>query len=276
MGRTGNGDGWSDGAGAPDDLPQIPADWGPIVVPDDPAALAAEAELVRRELRRTRRRDRWHRRLGLRSDQVGHRPHEIAALRLPLTIMLVAVLAAMVSLFIVAWTDRPPPSPGQSAEPSVAPSAAAGSATLPAGPLPALDLIDPAGRPVALHALLPAVILLVDSCDCADQVAAARGAAPAGVSVVAVTDRPDPAAGTDGNAATPATDGSDPLPATEPAVHRLADPTGEIRDFVDVTPVADTATVLLVARGGDVVRLVPAARTTETYRADLAGLVSQR
>ncbi|MDG4768422.1 hypothetical protein O7632_30655 [Solwaraspora sp. WMMD406] len=256
MATTSNGDGWSDGAGAPDDLPEIPPEWGPVIVPDDPAALAAEAELVRRELRRTRRRDTWHRRFGIDPHDTGrgtaHRRQDRAALRLPLIIMLVAVLAAMVSLFTVAWSDRPRPTPTATPPAPV---------RLPSRPLPALDLIDQTGTSVPIRSLLPAVIMLVETCDCVDQIAATAATTPAGVSVVAVTS----------GAASPATL---PAPVADPAnTHLLADPAGELRGFVDVEAVDDTATVLLVTDSGDVVRLVPQARSIETYRTDLALLV---
>ncbi|MFV2020587.1 hypothetical protein [Micromonospora sp. LOL_023] len=256
MGRTGNGDGWSDGAGAPDDLPAIPPEWGPIVIPDDPAELAAEAELVRQELHRARRQDRWHRRLGLHPGNsglgAGHRPHEIAALRLPLIIMLVAVLAAMVSMFTVAWSDRARPG-GSSPTPA--------QAVLPDQPLPALELVDATGATVAIRSLLPAVILLVETCDCADQIAAATAAAPAGASVVVVT------SGTTSPGPLP------PLAAEQSTTHTLADPAAGIRAFLDVRAAPDLATALLVTENGDVIRLVPEAPSVETYRAELALLV---
>ncbi|MFY1634638.1 hypothetical protein ACN27F_15400 [Solwaraspora sp. WMMB335] len=254
MGGTGNGDGWSDGAGAPDDLPEIPPEWGPVVIPDDPSALAAEADLVRRELRRSRRQDRWHRRLGLHSADSGrgHRPHEIAALRLPLIIMLVAVLAAMVSLFMVAWSDRPRPTPTTSPSAQVA---------LPTEPLPALDLIDEAGKAVPIRSLLPAVVMLVEGCDCASQVAATAAAAPAGVSVVAVTS----------GASIPSILPS--LTVGQSATYLLADPAAGLRGYLDVGASTGTATVLLVTETNEVIRLVPQARSVETYRADLTLLV---
>ncbi|MFV2124552.1 hypothetical protein ACFHWS_08390 [Micromonospora sp. LOL_013] len=259
MGRTGNnGDGWSDGAGAPDDLPEIPPEWGPIVIPDDPGALAEEAAQVRRELHRTRRRDHWHRRFGIhpgdtgRAGGRGHRPHEIAALRLPLIIMLVAVLAAMISMFSVAWSDRP--------QPTASPTPSA-PAPLPDRPLPALDLIDDSGASVPVRSLLPAAILLVEGCECADQITAAAAAVPAGVSVIAVTS----------GATSPGT--LPPALADSLGTHLLADPAAGIRNFVDIPATVGTATVLLLTETGEVIRLVPQADSVETYRADLALLV---
>ena len=80
--------------------------------------------------------------------------------------MSVALLAAVVSLFAVAW-------PGDRRQPATDRTASTTSTA--ARTVPALDLIDEQGRPVALRALLPAVILLTDGCACADRAAAVAG-----------------------------------------------------------------------------------------------------
>src|SRR3954470_5188308 len=42
--QGGNGGSWPpEGGGPPDDLPEIPPEWGVVVVPDDPGELADEA-----------------------------------------------------------------------------------------------------------------------------------------------------------------------------------------------------------------------------------------
>lgn len=46
-------------------LPDLPPEWGRVVVPDDASALAEEAAQLRRELRRRSSATRWRRRLGL-------------------------------------------------------------------------------------------------------------------------------------------------------------------------------------------------------------------
>jgi len=249
MGTPDNGDGWPDGAGAPDELPEIPSDWGPVVIPDDAAELAIEADQVRRELRRARHRNIRHQRVGIPST-AGSGRQEIPALRIPLIIMLVAVLLAVVSLFTAAWSD---------------PSGPERTATTPGGTnptgriLPALEVIDSDGATVPLHGLLPAVIMLVEDCDCANQVAAAATLAPAGVTVVTLT-----------SGATMPSPPPAPLGATAPAIRALADPAGGLYDFLGVDRTAGTATVLLVAESGQLVRLVARATSVEAYRADLA------
>ena len=79
--------------------------------------------------------------------------------------MSVALLAAVVSLFAVAW-------PGDRRRPAT--DRTASTTTTAARTVPALDLLDQTGTTVALRALLPAVIMLTDGCDCADRVAARR------------------------------------------------------------------------------------------------------
>jgi hypothetical protein len=245
MGTPGNSDGWPDNAGPPDDLPDLPPGWGPIVIPDDPAELAAEAALVRRELRQQARRSAWRRRLGLAPGG------GLSAFRLALLITSLALLAALTSLIAVVW-------PGQQRPPAV-PRATTGGT--PGRTLPALDLVGADAAPVALRGLLPAVILLTESCTCAEQVAAAAGAAPTGVTVIAVTSgrsRPSP------------------LPARPPVVagpiHALADPAEELRGFLHVTSQPGAATAVLVDRAGEIVRILPALTSVADYQADLAQL----
>jgi hypothetical protein len=245
MGTPGNTDGCPDNAGPPDGLPGLPADWGSIVIPDDPAELAAEAALVRRELRQRARRGAWRQRLGLAPDG------GISALRLSLLIMPLALLAALTSLFAVVW-------PGQLRQPTASRTSSGGS---PGRTLPALDLVDANATPVALRGLLPAVILLIDSCACADQVTAATRAVPAGVTVITVTSgqsRPSPL--------------PSPPPMVTGPLHALADPAAELRGFLQVTAQPGTATAVLVARSGEIVRILPVLTSSADYQADLPQL----
>ncbi|MFD0822891.1 hypothetical protein ACFQ0D_32250, partial [Micromonospora zhanjiangensis] len=115
MGSSGN-DGWADGNGPSEPLPDLPPEWGPIVIPEDAAELAAEAAALRRELRRTSRRAAWRQRFGLPT-----RPGGTPTLRLPLLLMLVAILATLTSLFAMVW-----PGPGRQS----------GNRTPSAGPVP--------------------------------------------------------------------------------------------------------------------------------------------
>src|SRR6266516_1063882 len=104
------------GGGRPPDgggLPDLPPEWGTIIIPDDPAELSREAGAVRRELRRYTRRNRWRRRLHLApiSEAVSR---DTPTLGLPILIMAIAIVATMTSLFALAWPGqvaRPMPSP---------------------------------------------------------------------------------------------------------------------------------------------------------------------
>ena len=49
-----NGGNWPPDGGSPDGLPDLPEEWGVIVVPDDLSELAEEVDAVRAELHRTR------------------------------------------------------------------------------------------------------------------------------------------------------------------------------------------------------------------------------
>ncbi|KXK58890.1 hypothetical protein AWW66_27275 [Micromonospora rosaria] len=236
------------GHGSADGLPDLPPEWGRVLVPDDAAALADEAALVRRELRREAARRRWQRRLG----GTGHR-----VLGLPLLILLVVALTTTAALLAVAWPRPPRGGDRPTVVPYPSPSGLAGR------PLPAVDLLDADQSPVPLRGLLPAVIILVDACECAAQVAAATAATPPGVHVVLVG--PSAAPGDGGT-------GTGPPPGGPPA-RVLTDPSGSLRAFLQVPPRADSATVLLVTRSGVLHRVVQQARTVEDYRADLVALV---
>ncbi|MFI6261229.1 hypothetical protein [Micromonospora sp. NPDC051006] len=226
----------AEGHGPPEGLPDLPPEWGRVVVPDDATALAPEAAQVRRELRRAARR------------AAGRPP-----LGLPLLVLLVAVLTTLAGLVAVNWprstrtTDRPSPGP-------YAPPAA-----LIGRPLPALDLVDAGQTPVPLRGLVPAVIILVDSCTCPERVAEAIAAAPPGVTVVTVTHLgAEPATPTAGAA----------------AVRALADPTDGLRSFLHLPPRPGALGAVLVDRAGLVVSVHPDLGPVGSYRADLARLAA--
>ena len=70
--RPDNGSPPDDGGGSQSrGLPDLPPEWGTIVIPDDPAELADEAEALRRELRGSARRTRFRKVLGLSGDRPG-------------------------------------------------------------------------------------------------------------------------------------------------------------------------------------------------------------
>ncbi|MFC3503156.1 hypothetical protein ACFOOK_19555 [Micromonospora krabiensis] len=228
----------AEGHGPPEGLPDLPPEWGRVVVPDDPSALAGEAAQVRREMRRAARGG-------------AGRP----ALGLPLVVLLVAVLTTLAGLVAVTWprttrsADRPAPAPA----PYDPPAAVIGR------PLPALDLVDGGQSPVPLRGLLPAVILLVDGCGCPERVAEAVAAAPAAVTVVTVTHGP----------AAPVT-----VPPGARAVRALGDPTDGLRTFLRLPARPNHLGAVLVDRAGVVVGVVPDLGPVETYRADLARLAA--
>ncbi|NUT37711.1 MAG: hypothetical protein HOV79_32095 [Hamadaea sp.] len=115
MGTLGNG------------LPDLPPEWGEVVIPDDPAELDEEAEIVRKELRRAARRSRraermrvWRRRLHL-PERIDD-PDEPSAL-LPLLVLAIAVLITLVGLIAVTWSgvmnprQNPTPAPATTISP---------------------------------------------------------------------------------------------------------------------------------------------------------------
>ncbi|MFI7603666.1 hypothetical protein ACIBTV_00900 [Micromonospora sp. NPDC049366] len=226
----------AEGHGPPEGLPDLPPEWGRVVIPDDPSALAGEAAQVRRELRRAARRGAGRPTLGL-----------------PLVVLLVAVLTTLAGLVAVTWprttrsADRPAPAPHNP------------PATVIGRPLPALDLVDGGQSPVPLRGLLPAMILLVDGCGCPGRVAEAAGAAPASVTVVTVAHGPT----------APVT-----VPPGAKAVRALGDPTDGLRTFLRLPARPNRLAAVLVDRAGVVVSVVPDLGPVETYRADLTRLAA--
>ncbi|MFG2163473.1 hypothetical protein [Micromonospora chersina] len=226
----------AEGHGPPDGLPDLPPEWGRVVVPDDASALAEEARQVRRELRVARRQATSRRRPG---------PAGRAAPGLPVLALLVALLITLTGLAAVTW----PRSTRSGGAPTVLPYP-----TAPIGPLPALDLVGPDDAPVPLRSLLPAMIILVDACVCAEQVGIAAATAPPGVTVVTVTETRS--AGS----------------ATAPGVRPLADPAGSLRSYLHLSAHPGTAAALLVDRQGTLVRVVPELGPVADYGDDLARL----
>jgi hypothetical protein len=164
-----------DGRPPPDNggLPDLPPEWGVVVIPDNLQELGREAAEVRRQNRRKARRDRWRRRLHLAPKADGESP----AVGIPLLIMCIAIVAALTSLFAITFTTRtsPPATPNTAA------------------PAPAfteqmidLALNDANNKPVRLREDLPAVLLLLDGCPCDGLIAATAAAAPTSVTVLIV------------------------------------------------------------------------------------------
>jgi hypothetical protein len=164
-----------DGRPPPDNggLPDLPPEWGVVVIPDDLHELEHEASEIRRQNRRRARQERWRRRLRLAPKAEGDSP----PVGIPLLIMCVAIIAALTSLFAITFTTRPAP--------DTTPSAAA--------PAPAfteqmidLALTNASGKPVRLREDLPAVLLLLDGCPCATLIQDTAASAPTKVSILVV------------------------------------------------------------------------------------------
>lgn len=225
------------------DRGNLPGRLDGIVIPDDPSELAEDAARVRAELRQRRQlggRPWWL--IGVPAQAGGRAPS-----RLPALLLTLAILTVVTGLIAVGYNGRQQPGTSGSTGTIVAD---AGVQTL-----PALDLLDADGAAVSLRALLPGVVLLVDGCDCEKFIAAAAGATPADVSIVVVS-RHLP------NAAAPTIDN----------VTRLADPTGELRSLLRLSPSSSSPAVVLVSRTAQIEVVLPQATSVEVIRDPLAAL----
>ncbi len=228
-------------------LPDLPPEWGTVIIPDDPAELDHEATQVRRELRRFARRNRWRRRLHRPPVGQLHTSRATPTLGLPLLIMAVAILATLTSLFALAWpgpANRLTASPPRKASP--APST-----------VPDLSLIALDGSQAPIRNSLPAVFLLVDGCTCAELMVSTAQAVPPGVTVVAVA-RTAPA-----------------LPSPAPGGLRLrtaADPDGALRAAYGGAPPSTGVIAILVKQSGEVIRTAAGVTGVAGFRSDLAKL----
>jgi hypothetical protein len=273
-----NGGGWPPDGGMPDGLPDLPPEWGDIVIPDDLSELSAQVADLRAELRRDHRRSTWQRRTdhwGLRFLRHLANPR----LRGPALIVGVAVFVTVASLFASSWT-------GPARQPAVPRAGGAGSDN---HTLPALSLIDVDEQPVPLRGQVPAVILLIDGCDCVQLIADTAAAVRPDIAVITVVTGTDTSAapgnvprGTGpavtgptvtgpGNAVPPTQ--RTPPTQTVRAVRHLRDPTGELRRRFDlITPPDGTAAALLVSGANQIVRSIPRTISIEDLRPDLARL----
>src|SRR3954468_1966720 len=155
-GASDNG-GWPSDGGSPDGLPDLPEEWGVIVIPDDLSELSDEVAAVRAELRLAAKPSRW-RRFVNRPAMRQVRKIGLTAVRAPVLIISMAVLVTVASLFASAWPG-PPRSP--------AAQRTTGTTAEHADTLPALELATADARPIALRNKLPAIVLITDGCDCA-------------------------------------------------------------------------------------------------------------
>ena len=117
--RSDNSSGLPGDGGSAEGLPDLPEEWGVIVVPDDLSALTDEVDAVRDELRRAGRRSRWQRvtdRPGLRFlprlAAAGLRAPVLIGggatlVGLPVALAIPVVLAAVIVLAARAVTVKP-------------------------------------------------------------------------------------------------------------------------------------------------------------------------
>jgi hypothetical protein len=236
-------------------VPDLPPEWGVIVIPDDAAELDDEAGALRREWRRAARINRWRQRLGLAPVRIGG--HSGSSLALPLLIMSIAIVATLTSLFALVWPNHPVRRAG------IQPSAATTAATL-----ADVTLYDAQAKPVRLRDNLPAVILLVDGCDCGSLISAVASGVPATVAVVAVAhvapavpSQPPPPDSTGPASAVPAT-----------RVRALSDPAGALLTmFRSTTNPPGTAVALLVHKNGEI-QAAPVITSFDQIRVDVGQL----
>lgn len=228
-------------------LPDLPPDWGPVVIPDNPAELDAEAAQVRREQRQARRRARLRTLLG----RVAPGPSSTGqpSVGVPLVIMAVAIVTTLISLFAVTWgrdaSDRFS-GPGVVAATPAQPKAAVGTRAL-----ADLALPDPAGTPVRVGTLLPAVVLMIDGCACDRLVADLAATLPAGVALIPV------------GRVTPRLTG---VPLN---VHALGDPDGALRARLGIDDRTGTAAIaVLLDRSASVTAIIPTVDSTDDVRPD--------
>jgi hypothetical protein len=252
--RNDNGGDWSPDGGSSDDLPDLPDEWGVIVIPDDLSELSDEVEAIRAELRHERQRTRWQRfaaRPGIR------RVRRIAAagLKAPVLIISMAVVVTVASLFASAWPG-PPRTPATQRTASTTEDRN--------DSLPALDLQNADGQIVSLRTTLPAVVLLTDGCDCRQFVADTIAAVRPDIAVITVTTATASSAGTPPTGAAPQPQGK--------TVRALRDPTGELRKNIGLGQTDGTAAALLVNSTGHIIREVLRTKSVSQFSPDLARL----
>src|SRR3954468_14951192 len=154
-GASDNG-GWPSDGGSPDGLPDLPEEWGVIVIPDDLSELSDEVAAVRAELRLAAKPSRW-RRFVNRPAMRQVRKIGLTAVRAPVLIISMAVLVTVASLFASAWPGPPRTPAGQRTADD---SGDTGDS------LRGMELLGVDGQNVALRSQLPAVLLITDGCDC--------------------------------------------------------------------------------------------------------------
>ena len=242
--REGEGTPPSDNGGVPD----LPPEWGVVVIPDDPSELDRESLALRRQRRRSLRRAKWRRRLGLPARTGAE--DENPPVGTPLLIMAIAIVAALTSLFAITLSTR------------------TGSGTTTTAQRPAaspvtpqmmnLSLPDAAGHQVSLQKSLPAVILVLDGCACSELIQETVSAAPTKVKVL-VVDRKAPTLPASSTAVALADDQQALLATYGAGPDRNAHPAGQV-------------TAMLVDATGNVIRTFSHANAIGDFRDALTNL----
>jgi hypothetical protein len=232
-------------------LPDLPPEWGTIIIPDDAGALDGEGAAIRRQFHRAAIRRRWRRRLHLPAEPVRRTSDDSPGLAVPLLIMSIAVIATLVSLFAVAWPGQSPKTTPQVGTPTTAPVSIS---------LETISLQRADGTVVSLKGLTPAVILLVEGCSCEQLIRSTTEAvagAPGTTKVLVVA----------GHAPT-LPDGLN----AKVTVHALGDPNNSLRATVPALTNDRTSTAVLVGADARTVKVVKSVTTPEDFRAELSRL----
>ncbi len=246
-GDNGGGERPQDGGG----LPDLPPEWGTIIIPDDAGALDDEGTSIRRQFRRAKIRRNWRRRLHLRPEPLGRAGDDSPGLAVPLLIMSIAVIATLVSLFAVAWPRRNP-----NGTPQLAPPSPAAVVTL-----KGLSLFNADGVTVPIRDLTPGVILLVEGCSCEQLItgtveAVAASKAPSAMVLVVAVRAPTLPSGLNDKV----------------KVRAFADPNSSIRAAVPFLAPSRTTAAILVGADGTVLRAVSSVTTAAAFDFELANL----
>jgi hypothetical protein len=256
-GASDNG-GWPPDGGANDDLPDLPEEWGVIVIPDDLTELSDEVEAVRAELHTAEPPTRWQQ-FARRPMMRRLRRLGAFAVRTPALIISMAVLVTVASLFASAW-------PGPPRQPATQRTAT--TTEDPSTKLPALELIGTNGQMVSLVSRLPAVIVLTDGCACEELINDTVALVKPDTAVIAVSAK----------AITPSTGAAVHMPPVQTpqmngkTVSFLQDPAGGLRRHLDLEEPDGTAAVLLVDKSRKIVRVQRRLASVEEIRPDLARL----
>ncbi|GIF11175.1 hypothetical protein [Actinoplanes teichomyceticus] len=260
-GASDNG-GWPPDGGSSDELPDLPEEWGVIVIPDDLSELSDEVEAVRAELHLAPPPNRWQR-FARRPAVRRLRRFGALLLRAPVLIVSMAILVTVASLYASTW-------PGPPRQPAT--QRTSGSTPAPSTTLPALDLLAADGHAVPLRGQLPVVVILTDGCDCDRLVTETVGSVRPEIAVLAVsTAAPSAAVPSDAVPESGLTTAQPPR-ADGKNVRYLQDPAGALRDHLGLTAPDGTAAAILVNRTGTILRTFSHVVSVKSIQADLERL----